>query len=72
MTPDADSSQAIQNGLNAVRQHREDIRALAAGQPIETWLQTASPEDIVAYSDRQRIFGEQKTLQWLANRNSGQ
>src|ERR1051326_8964186 len=37
---------------------------------MEDWFQTASPEDIAAYCDRERIFGEQKTLQWLANRNS--
>jgi hypothetical protein len=70
IAPDADSNQAAQDQLNALLKHRQDIRSLTSAVPIDVWLQTASPEDVIAYCDRQRVFGEQKTLQWLANRNS--
>jgi len=70
MASDANSTQALQDGLKAVLQRRENIRTLASAAPIDEWVQTASPEDIIAYCDRERIFGEQKTLQWVANRNS--
>ena len=56
--------------LNALTQERQDIKALVAGHQIETWLQTASPQDVVAFCDRERAFGEAKALQWLANRNA--
>jgi hypothetical protein len=70
MASDADSNQAVQDRMAALLQHRQDIRSLASANPIDAWLQTASPEDIIAYCDRERVFGEQKALQWLANRNS--
>ena len=70
MSSEADSTQALQDGLQAVLQRRENIRTLARAAPIDEWVQTASPEDIIAYCDRERIFGEQKALQWVANRNS--
>jgi hypothetical protein len=62
----------LEDGVKARVQHREDIKAVVRAVAMETWLQTASPEDIVAYCDRMRIFGENKTLQWLYNRYSGQ
>jgi hypothetical protein len=71
MAPDANSNQAVQDQLNALSQRRQDLRALTSATPIDVWLQTASPGDIIAYCDRQRIFGEQKALQWLADRNPG-
>lgn len=72
MATENDTSQPIQEELSALVKKREEIRLLVSGFPIEQWLPTASPQEIVSYCDRQRIFGEQKTLQWLANQNSGQ
>ena len=70
MSVDPGNSPAIQDRVNALTQEREDIKALVAGHQIETWLQTASPQDVVAFCDRERAFGEVKALQWLANRNA--
>jgi len=70
MPADPANSQAIQDRVNALTQERQDIKALVAGHQIETWLQTASPQDVVAFCDRERAFGEAKALQWLANRNA--
>jgi hypothetical protein len=70
--PDSQTGQAVQDQINALSQHREALRALSVAQPLEAWLQTASPQDVSAYFDRMRIFGEQRTMQWLANRNSNQ
>jgi hypothetical protein len=67
-TPDADTARALQEQLNTLNQQRAGIRALVADQPIETWLPTASPEDINSYFDRMRFFGEQRALQWLSSR----
>jgi hypothetical protein len=67
---DPGSGQPSQDQLNALLQRRNDIQALVKSQHMDEWFQTASAADIVAYCDRERIFGEQKTLQWLANRNS--
>jgi hypothetical protein len=71
MATDTGTSQALQNQINALARQREDIKSLVSAFPIEQWLQTAAPEEIIAYCDRQRVFGEQKTLQWLADRNPG-
>jgi hypothetical protein len=70
MASDPASGQASQDQINALLQRRNDVQALVKSLHMEDWFQTASPEDIAAYCDRERIFGEQKTLQWLANRNS--
>jgi hypothetical protein len=70
MATDADGTQAIQNRIDALVQERQDIKAMVAGNQIETWLQTASPQDVVAFCDRERTFGEVKALQWLATRNA--
>jgi hypothetical protein len=66
--PDADTAQAVQERLDGLNQQRAGIRALVAGQPIETWLPNAPPEDVNTYFDRMRLFGEQRALQWLAAR----
>ena len=66
--PDADTAQAVQERLDGLDQQRAGIRALVAGQPIETWLPNAPAEDVNAYFDRMRLFGEQRALQWLAAR----
>jgi hypothetical protein len=68
--PDNDTGPAIQEQLNVLMKKREEFKLLVSSFPIEQWLQTASPQEVVTYCDRQRIFGEQKTLQWLAQRNS--
>ena len=65
---DPATAQALQEQLNALNQQRTGIKELVAGQPIETWLQNAPPAEVNAYFDRMRLFGEQRALQWLANR----
>lgn len=64
----ADTAQAVQDQINALNQQRAGIKELATGNPIETWLPNASPEDVNSYFDRMRVFGEQRALQWLASR----
>ncbi|HWX19533.1 MAG TPA: hypothetical protein VN578_06465 [Candidatus Binatia bacterium] len=66
--PDAASGQAVQDQINALVQQRAAIRSMVSAVPMETWLPNATPEDVSAYFDRMRFSGEQKALQWLANR----
>lgn len=70
--PDAEAAQAIQKQIDALAEQRGNIKSLAANPPMEQWLQTTSPEDVIAYLDRMRIFGEQKAMRWKANRTSSQ
>ena len=67
---DAASGQAIQDRVNALLQQREAIKAAVVAASPETWLQTASAQDVSAYVDRHRLFGEQNAMQWLANRSN--
>jgi tetratricopeptide (TPR) repeat protein len=66
--PDSDTAQALQGQLKALDQQRAGIKEMTSSLQIETWLQTAPPEDVSAYFDRVRIFGEQQAMQWLASR----
>jgi len=66
--PDPDTAQVLQGQLKGLEQQRAGIKDTVASLQIETWLQTAAPEDVSAYFDRVRIFGEQQAMQWLANR----
>ena len=70
IAPDADARQAVQDRLNALLQHREAIKATATAQSVEDWLQTASPQDVAAFCDRERLFGEQRAMQWVADRQA--
>jgi hypothetical protein len=66
--PDPDTAQAFQGQLKTLEQQRAGIKDMVASLQFETWLQTAPPEDVSAYFDRARIFGEQQAMKWLANR----
>ena len=68
MLIDADTTQSVQDQIQALVQHREQIKTLSTG--AEGWWQTAKPEEIVAFYDRERIFGAQNALQWVADRVS--
>jgi hypothetical protein len=68
--PNASAGAAIQNQIDALQQHRDDLKAAVSAQPMDSWLQTATDQDISAYLDRRRLFGEQRAMQWLANRSS--
>ena len=48
MTTDNDTSQAIQEELNALVKKREGIKLLVSGFPIEQGLQSASPQELIA------------------------
>jgi hypothetical protein len=65
---DPATSQAIQARIDALTKYRDDIKTSVSTLRIDEWMQTASPEDINGYIDRERVFGEQKAMQWLANR----
>jgi len=69
---DAGTSQAVRNRITALTEQREEIRTMVSGQQLETWLQTAPAGDVSAYLDRHRLFGEQRALRWLVNRNQKQ
>ena len=70
MAPYAESSQTIQERINSLVQQREAIKAAVAAGATQTWLQTASAQDISAYVDRERLFGERNAMKWVANRST--
>jgi hypothetical protein len=67
-TTDPAAGQEIQDRIKELQQYRDGIKNQVSSLNIETWLQTASPEDISGYIDRERLLGEQRAMQWLANR----
>ena len=68
MPMDADVTQGVQNEIQTLVQRRQDIKTLVNG--VEGWWQTATPEEIVLYYDRERSFGAQNALQWIVNRGA--
>jgi len=65
---DPATSQAIQARIEALAKYRDDIKTTVSSLNLEDWMQTASSEDVSSYLDRERIFGERRAMQWLANR----
>jgi hypothetical protein len=65
---DPAAAQAIQASIDSLTKRREDIKNSVSSLNLESWLQTAPAEDVKSYLDRERLFGEQRALQWLANR----
>ena len=51
------------------REIRADIRQVAP--IVESWLPTASENELITYFDRLRMFGEWDTLQWLRHQQDG-
>jgi hypothetical protein len=53
----------VQNRIDALVQQRQTIKAL--NQSVEGLLTTLPEQDLVTFFDRQKVFGESPTLQWL-------
>jgi hypothetical protein len=62
-TPYGASGQTVQNRIDALLQQRQTIKAL--NQSVEGLLTTLPEQDLVTFFDRQKVFGESPTLQWL-------
>ena len=58
-----DTGQTVQSQLDALNQHKQDLRAV--GQQIETVLPYLTDQEVVAYFDRIRRDGEAAAVQWL-------
>jgi hypothetical protein len=57
------SGQTVQNRIDALLQQRQTIKTL--NQSVEVLLTTLPEQDLVTFFDRQKVFGESPTLQWL-------
>jgi hypothetical protein len=53
----------VQNRIDALLQQRQTIKTL--NQSVEVLLTTLPEQDLVTFFDRQKVFGESPTLQWL-------
>jgi len=62
-TPYGASGQTVQNRIDALLQQRQAIKAL--NQSVEGLLAILPEQDLVTFFDRQKVFGESPTLQWL-------
>jgi hypothetical protein len=62
-TPYGASGQTVQNRIDALLQQRQTIKTL--NQSVEGLLATLPEQDLVTFFDRQKVFGESPTLQWL-------
>jgi hypothetical protein len=56
----------VQNRIDALLQQRQTIKTL--NQSVEVLLATLPEPDLVSFFDRQKVFGESPTLQWLADK----
>jgi hypothetical protein len=63
VTPYGASTQTVQNRIDALLQQRQTIKTL--NQSVEVLLTTLPEPDLVTFFDRQKVFGESPTLQWL-------
>jgi hypothetical protein len=68
MPIDTDTTQSVEDQLQAFTQRREQFKAWT--RLFDEWVQSATPEDVVLFYDRQHMFGEQNALQWLENRKA--
>jgi hypothetical protein len=62
-TPYGASGQTVQDRIDALVQQRQTIKTL--NQSVEGLLTTLPEQDLVTFFDRQKVFGESPTLQWL-------
>ncbi|MGD0538557.1 MAG: hypothetical protein ABSC03_13035 [Verrucomicrobiota bacterium] len=58
-----DAGQTVQSQLDALNQHKQDLKAVA--QQIEAVLPYLTDQEVVAYFDRIRRDGETAAVQWL-------
>jgi hypothetical protein len=62
-TPYGTGGQTVEDRIGDLLQQRKTIKAL--NQSVEGLLATLPEQDLVTFFDRQRVFGESPTLQWL-------
>ena len=58
-----DTGQTVQSQLDALNQHKQDLKAV--GQQIEAVLPYLTDQEVAAYFDRIRRDGEAAAVQWL-------
>jgi tetratricopeptide (TPR) repeat protein len=63
-TPYGPGGQTVKDRIDDLVQQRQTIRAL--NQTAEGLMTTLPEPDLVTFFDRQKVFGESPTLQWLA------
>src|SRR6185369_4296959 len=61
-----DSGRTVQGQLDSLTQQRDGIRAIA--QHWDNITSRMSETDLVAYLNRQRLYGERATMQWARTR----
>jgi hypothetical protein len=62
-SPYGTGGQTVQNRMDALLQQRQPIKAL--NQTVEDLMAILPEQDLVTFFDRQKVFGESPTLQWL-------
>jgi tetratricopeptide (TPR) repeat protein len=62
-SPYGTSGQTVQEHMDDLRQQRKAIKTL--NQSVEGLLPNLPEQDLVTYFDRQKVFGEYPTMQWL-------
>jgi hypothetical protein len=64
--PYGTGGQTVQNRIDDLLQQRQTIKAL--NQTAEGLLATLPEQDLIIFFDRQKVFGESPTLQWLVTK----
>ncbi len=65
-SPYDNTGRTVQQELEALKQQRDAIREL--GQQSGSIFATLNEQEIASYFDRQKMFGEMATIQWLISR----
>jgi hypothetical protein len=66
-SPYGSSGQTVQNCMDQITEQRAAVKQL--GQQTEGLWENMPPEDLVSFLDRQKIYGEQSTMQWYLNKS---
>jgi hypothetical protein len=61
--PFGTGGQTVKDRIDDLLQQRKTIKAL--NRSVEGLLAILPEQDLVTYFDRQKVFGESPTLQWL-------
>jgi hypothetical protein len=63
------AGQTVQSYMDQITQQRAAFKQL--GQQTENLWQTMPPEDLIAFIDREKLYGEQTALRWYLSRSGG-
>jgi hypothetical protein len=66
-SPYGSSGQTVQDSIDQLMEQRAASKQLR--QQTETLWQTMPPQDMISFFDRQKLYGEQATLQWYLDKN---